>query len=102
MKALSSLMFIVKKRNGRVKAQKYAVGSKQSTFPGYVHSDWDSPTVMTDEVIITSTIESHEGRDVVVDDLLNAFLNMNNDEKTLMLLKGKLAELMVKIDPQLY
>ena len=80
MKALSSLMFIVEKRDGRVKSQKYAVGSKQSTFPGYVNSDWDLPTVMTDEVIITSTIESHEGRDVVVADLQNSFLNANNYE----------------------
>ena len=84
-------MFIVEKRDGRVKAQKFAVGNKQRNFPGCVKSDWDFPTVTTDGVIITSTIESHEGRDVVVADLLNAFLNANNSEKTLMLLKGNLA-----------
>ena len=39
MKATSSLMFIVEKCNGRVKAQKCAVGSYQRTFPGYVKSD---------------------------------------------------------------
>ena len=38
-------------------------------------------TVMTDGVIITSTIEAHEGRDVTVGDLPNAFLNANNYEK---------------------
>ena len=31
-KALSSLMFIVEKRDGRIKARKCAVGSKQRTF----------------------------------------------------------------------
>ena len=33
-KALSSLMFIVDKRDGRIKARKCAVGSKQRTFKG--------------------------------------------------------------------
>ena len=81
IKALSSFMFIVEKRDGRVKLQKCAVGSNQGTFPVYVKSDWDSPTVTTDGVIITSTIESHEGRDVAVANLPNAFLNANNYEK---------------------
>ena len=58
--------------------------------------------VRTDGVIITSTIEAHEGCDVVVAGLLNAFLNANNSEKNLILLKGNLAEFMVKIDPQMY
>ena len=90
-KALSALMFIVEKRNGVVKASTCAVGSKQRTFPGYVKSEWDSPTVAIDGVIITSNIEDHEGRDVAVTDLPNAFMNADNTEQTLMLLKGKLA-----------
>ena len=102
MKALSSLMFIGEKHDGRFKAWKFGVGSKQKTFPGYVKSDWDSPTVTTDGVIITSTIEAHEGRDVVVADLPDAFINMDNSEKTLVLLKGKLSELIAQIDPQMY
>ena len=53
-------------------------------------------------MIITSAIEAHQGRDVAVIDLPNAFLNADNNEQTLMLLKGKLEELMVQIDPQLY
>ena len=102
MKALYALMFIVEKRNGNIKARKCAVGSKQWTFPGYVKAEWASPTVSTDGVIITSTIEAHQGRAIAVADLPNAFLNTENNEQTLMLLKGKLAELMVQIDPQLY
>ena len=65
------------------------MGSKQRTFPDYVKSEWASPTVSTDSVIITSAIESHQGRDVVVIDLPNAFLNADNNEQTLMLLKKK-------------
>ena len=78
MKAISSLMFIVEKRDGIVKARKCAVGSKQRNFPGYVNSDWSSPTVTTDGIILNSTIEAHEGRDVAVADIPNAFLNANN------------------------
>ena len=58
--------------------------------------------VTTDGVIINSTIEEHEGRDVAVAYLPNAFLNANNSEEDLMLLKGNLAELMVQIDSQMY
>ena len=102
MKALSSLMFIVEKRNVRAKAQNCAFGSKQRNFPGYFKSHWAYPTVTTDGFIITSTIEAHEVRDVAVADIPNAFINANNYEKTLILLKGKLAEFKVQIDPQMY
>ena len=98
-KALSALMFIVEKQNGLVKSCKCAVGSKQRTFPGYVKSEWASPTASTDGANITSTIEAPEGRDVAVIDLPYAFLNADNNEQTLILLKGKLAELMGQIDP---
>ena len=91
MKAISSLVFIVEMRDGIVKARNCAVGSNKRTFPGQFKSDWALPMVTTDGVIITSTIEAQEGRDVAVDDIPNAFLNANNSEKTLMLLKGKLA-----------
>ena len=74
-KALYALMFIVEKRDGRVKAHKVAVGSNQRTFPGYVKLDWSSPAVMTDGVIITPTIEAHEGRDMAVADFPNVFLH---------------------------
>ena len=56
----------------------------------------------TDGAIITSTIEAHHGRDIAIADLPNAFLNAFNNKQTIMLLKGKLAELMVQIDPKLY
>ena len=35
-------------------------------------------------------------------DLPNAFLNSDNNEQTPIILKGKLAELMVQIDPKMY
>ena len=95
MKPILAHMFIIKKRNGIIKARKCAVGSKQQKFPGYDKS----LTVSLDGVIITSTIEAHQEDEVAVVDLSNAFLNAFNNEQTLMLLKGKLTELMIQIDP---
>jgi hypothetical protein len=101
-RALSALMFIVEKRDGRVKARKCAVGSKQRTFEEYDKHASTSPTVSTGGVFITSAIEAHEERDVATFDVPGAFLHTDNDEETIMLLKGRLAELMVQVDPQLY
>ena len=81
MKSIYSLKFIVEKRDVRVKAQKCAVGSKQNNFRVYVKSDWAYPMVTPDGVIIMSTIEAHEGCDIVVTDIPNAFLNTNYSEK---------------------
>ena len=35
-------------------------------------------------------------------DIANAFLHAENDEKILMLLRGRLAEMMVAVDPKMY
>jgi hypothetical protein len=58
--------------------------------------------VATDSVFITSAIEAHEGREVITMDIPGAFLHAETDEEIHMLLRGQLAELMVKIDPKLY
>ena len=47
-------------------------------------------------------IDGHEERDVALMDIPGAFLQAENDEFIVMLLQGKLAEMMVKIDPELY
>ena len=57
---------------------------------------------MTDGVIITMAIDTHEGRNVAIMNIPDTFLNTENDEFLLMILRGKLAELMVQLDPKLY
>ena len=47
-------------------------------------------------------IEAHEGREIVTVDIPGAFLHTDTDEHIHMLLRGELAELMVRIDPKLY
>ena len=87
-KALSALLFITEKRDGRIKARKCAVGSKQQTYEGYEKSDGTAPTVTKDAVLITGVIESDEERDTATCDIPGAFLHADNDETVLMLLRG--------------
>ena len=101
-KALSALFFITEKRDGSIKGRKCAVGSKQRTYEGYNKADGASPTVSTDGLIVTAAIDAHENRDVAIMDIPGAFLQAKNEENILMLLRGTLAEMMVKIDPKIY
>ena len=61
-----------------------------------------SPTVATESVLLTATIEAAENRDVAVVDIPGAFLQANIDEDVWMALDGTLAELMCKVSPKLY
>jgi hypothetical protein len=58
--ALSSLMNIVEKRDGRVCAQAVTDGSKERTQPGYKKEDGASPTIATNSIMITAAIDAHE------------------------------------------
>ncbi len=82
--------------------RKVARGDKQRTFDGYIKSNTSSPKVSTDVVIITTAIDAHKGHAVAIINIPGAFPNTKNDEFVLMLLQGKLAELMVWLHPKLY
>jgi hypothetical protein len=97
-KALSSLMYIVNKRDGRVIPRTCAEGSKEHLEPGYKKEDSAPPTV----ALISATIDAHEGCNVATIDISGAFLNAYKDKERIMLLKGCLAKLMVQVDPHLY
>ena len=101
-KALGSLLFITDKRNGDIKARKVVEGSKQRTYYGYEKSDVSSPTVKTDNMFLTGLIDAHEGKVVAILDIANAFLQAHKNDRVIILLWGKLSEMMVRIDPCLY
>ena len=100
--ALASLLFITEKRDDTIKARLVGDGSKQRTYDGYNKSKGSSPTRAMDSFFLTGVIDARERRAVAMLDIENAFLHAENDEKVLMLLRGRLAELMVKVDPSLY
>jgi hypothetical protein len=99
-KAVSSLMFLKEKRDESIKARFCADGRKQRG--DWTKQDTTSPTVATESVFLTAVIEAHEGRDVGCFDIPGAFLHADCDENITMILKGRLAELMVQVAPNLY
>ena len=54
-----------------------------------------------ESVFNTVVIDAHEGRDVACFDIPGAFLHADVDEDITMVLKGRLAELMVQVAPNL-
>lgn len=98
--AINQLMFLTQKRCGKVKARSCADGRKQR---GYISkADAYSPTVSIEAIFLTMCIEAHENRHVATMDIPGAFLHTDIDEDVVMQLRGKLAELMVQVDPKLY
>jgi hypothetical protein len=60
------------------------------------------PTVVLESVLVTSTIESFERRDVAIVYVPGEFLTVDMDEEVIICLRGRLAELMVKTAPSIY
>jgi hypothetical protein len=94
-KALSLLMFLKEKQDQFVKARMCADGWKQ-------RGDWTKqettlPTVSTEAVFITAVIDAHKEHDVACFDNPGAFLHADSDEDITMILKGRLAKLMVDL-----
>jgi hypothetical protein len=95
-------MNIVKKQGRCVHARMCTDGSKDCQEPGYKKEDGASPTVATNSIMITATIDAHKCHDVATIDIPRAFLHAYNDKDTFMLLCGFLTELMVQVNPALY
>ena len=51
--------------------------------------------------MITSAIKAHEEINVATINIPGAYLHTNNDEYLIMLLRGRLTELMAMVDPKL-
>jgi len=98
-KALLSLMFLKEKRDSSVKARMCADGRKQKDGTWAKH-DTTLPTMAMESVFITAIIHAH--KDVACFDIPGAFLHADINEDITMVLKGRLAELMVQVVPNLY
>ena len=67
--------------------------------------DSTSPTAALKSVLLTSTIDAAEERDVAVINISNAFIQTgikNNEDKVVLRLRGKLADLLIKTAPEIY
>ena len=102
---LESHLFLKEKRDLTIKGCLVAGGDKQRSFTPQTEAT--SPTPHTESIFITSAIDALEQRDVATIDIPNAFvqteLKRNGKEITIiMVLRGKLAELMIKTAPEVY
>jgi len=98
--ALSSLMFLTEKCTGEVKARACANGIAQRQR--IAKEEAAAPIVTSEAIFVQSTIYAHENRDVATCDIPGAFLQADNPDFVLMRLDGILAEIMVKVAPNLY
>jgi len=96
-RALESLIFLVEKRDGRIKARACANGSTQRSYIN--KEDAASPTASTEAILITAAIEADEQINVMTVDIPNSFV-ANNQERVMMKIKGPLAEMLITIDPE--
>jgi hypothetical protein len=83
---MESLIFLVEKRDGRVKARACANGSTQREYIN--KEDAASPTAATESILLTATIDAKENCDIMSADIPNAFVQTdmenNGSEKVVM------------------
>jgi hypothetical protein len=98
--ALHYLMFLKKKRCGRIKGRGCADGRKQRLYK--TKQETSAPTVAIESMFLTSTIDAKERRYVVTTDVPGAFMQTDIDELIHVKLEGPLVSLLAKVDPNLY
>lgn len=98
--ALTALLFLTEKRDGKIKARVPVDGSPQRKYVS--RQDAASPTVANEAVKLTCAQEAHERRCVKVIDCPGAFLKADLEDHVVMVFRGRLAELMAEVAPKLY
>jgi len=98
-KALRYLMFLKEKCEGTIKARGCADRRSQREYTA--KSDTSSPTVSVEAMMMSCVIDTKENSYVAVADIPGAFLHTDMEDETHMLLEGKIAELIVMLDPKL-
>ena len=76
--SLGYLMFLKQKCSGQIKGRGCADGRKQRQYTG--KEEKTSPTITTESVMLTSTIDAKEGRDMATVDIPSAFMHSDQDE----------------------
>ncbi len=105
-KAQDALMFLTEKRDGTVKGR--AVYNGKPTREWLSREDAASPTATTESIFLTATIDAQEGRDVMVMDVPNAFIQtelpkMSEDEdRVIMKITGAMVDMLVSVAPEIY
>jgi hypothetical protein len=104
-RAMESLIFLIEKRDGSIKARTCANGSTQRSY--IPKEEAASPTAATESIIITGVIEAKQNRDVMTLDIPNAFVQTSipqgeGDEKIIMKIRGVLVDILLEMSPETY
>ena len=98
--ALAYLMFLKRKRCGKIKGRGCADGRKQRAY--ITKEDSTAPMVSTEAVFLTAVIDAMEGRNVVVLDVPGAFMQAKIDELVHVSFTGAMVTLLLEIDHEMY
>jgi Reverse transcriptase (RNA-dependent DNA polymerase) len=98
---LAYLMFLNKRKSrGKVKGRGCTDDRKQRAYTAC--EDAASPTVATESVFLTTVIDALEERDVAMIDVPGAFMQADMDELVHVHFTGKMVDLLLEIDPEMY
>ncbi len=105
-KAMEALIFMIEKRDGKVKSRTCANGKKQR---GWIEKESaSSPTARCESIMLTAVMEAREHRIVRTTDIPNAFIQTDNEQLSedhgmdILKIRGMLVEYLVKIAPNTY
>ena len=102
---MESLIFLIQNQSGKIKARTVANCSTQRAY--IHHDDTASPTAANDAIIITGVIEAKQGRDVMINNVPNTFVQTpvpqdEGDEIIIMKIWGALVDILYKKSPEIY
>ena len=98
--ALRSLIFLTKKGYRRVKPRMCADSSKQRRRLGYKKENYALSTCHTDPIFLTSVTGAKDGRKFATIDVPGIYLCASAAEEVIIPLEGRLAKLIVPVDPK--
>jgi len=98
-KIIKSLMFVKRKRDGRLKAR-FCANPKGAERVN--NDDYSSPTVTTEAIFISSAIDAFERRLVATVDVEGAFLNVDMIIEVYMEISAEIAAMLVELYPEEY
>ena len=93
-------MFLKEKCDGSIKARGCAERRSQREYT--TKAETSSPTVSLEAMMLMCAIDTREGRHVTVTDIPGAFLHAVMNQDVHMILEGKIAKLIVKLELSLY
>ena len=98
--ALEYLMFLKQKRSGKVKERGCADGHKHRAY--IPREEATSTTAATMYLMLTSVIDALKDREVAIVDVPGAFMQADMDDLVHVRFTGKMVDLLLEIDPNMY